>query len=254
MDYRFNDLEKFNLLLKQTEKFRAKYFEKSHSVRSNIYEIYDSIGCNPFDGHVTHIFALFASGSLFNSYLKYFIAADYRIDQQYAVHPYGSNSTTNSHMRNAYGQLITRDDDVTRSFKAKYLMDNNANLDSLSICTNYSVRPKNCGICGKCIRTKVMFYAGTGSVPNIFNEHKIPNDWYKSINVNNKIQRVFMGDILDSISVSKSSEQLNYEDAYKYWHQAAVDGRLGKLLKLKQGFKALKKQLKNNWGANKKLS
>lgn len=226
MDYKFNDFEKFNLLLKQTENFRVKYFLKSYNVRTNIYDIYDFLECDPFDSHITHIFSLFASGSLFNSYMKYFIAADLRIDQQYAVHPYGSNSATNAYMQNAHGQLITQDDDVGRSAKIKYLIDKNIDLSSISICKKYNIRPKNCGVCGKCMRTKVLFYTVAGYVPDIFIDSTIPNDWYINIDVNDKIQRVFMSDVLDAVSCSNFVSRLNYEDAYNYWRKAAIDSRL----------------------------
>ena len=237
MDYRYNDFEKFNALLKQTKNFRDQYFVNSYSVRTNIYGVYDSIGCNPFDGHITHIFALFASGSLFKSYNQYFIAADYRYDQQYDVHPYGSNSATNSLIHNAYGSLVTRDTDVGRGSKAKYLANSNIDLDSLSICVNYKFRPRNCGVCAKCMRTKVMFYASTGAIPKVFIDKEIQGDWFEKINVNNKIQRVFFRDILDTILKGHYSAELHYSAANNYWKTAASKARLGNSPRFKKRIK-----------------
>lgn len=226
MDYWFGDHEKFDLLMNQTYKFRKNHFANSYSVRTNIYEVYDSIGCNPFDGQVTHVFALFACGSLFN-YSQYFIAADYRLDQQYTAHPYGSNFATNSLMHNAYGSLVTRDYEVGRGLKAKYLFKRKINLDSLSICANYEFRPRNCGVCEKCMRTKVLFFASSGVIPNIFNNKDIPSDWFRSFELCNKVKRVFFRDILDTILEGSFSTELNYSGAYDYWKEAALKARLG---------------------------
>ena len=243
MDYRYEDNEKFNKLIEQTNKFRRENFNSSVIVKTNLYTIYAKVGCNPFDGHITHIFSLFASGSLFDSYKNYFIAADYRLDQQYEAHPYGSNTATNSLMLNGSGALITRDDDVTRSFKVGYLGSNNIDLSSISICTNYKFRPKNCGLCEKCIRSKVMFYAKTGTVPEIFQDKHIPEEWYLTIDVKKKIQSVFMADVLDSISRSELKEKLNYNMAYKYWREAAVNRRL-EVRKLKNLIQKLVEKIK----------
>ena len=225
MDFRYYDKTKFQAFLDQTLEFRAASFEQSILVRTNVYDIYNSLRCNPLDGHVTHIFALVASACLFSAYQNYFIAADYRLDQQYAVHPYGSNTSTNRLIHTSTGRLLTRDDDVTRSYKTKYIYNSGMELDSLTICKDYNVRPKNCGVCSKCIRTKVMFYVTTGKVPNIFLDASVPTRWYESIRVGRKIDLVYMADILDAIRQESRQEELHFDSAYQLWRDAALSGR-----------------------------
>lgn len=225
MDYKYDDIDKFDALMRQTEKFRNRYFQNSISVRTNIYRVYNTVGCNPRDGYIIHIFALFASGSLFRNYGRYYIAADCRFDQEYSVHPYGSNSATNRLMANENGTLVTRDDDISRAEKTLILANSGIDLASLSICVNYKVRPFNCGICSKCIRTKVMFYANTGVIPDIFRNREIPKDWYQTINVRRKAESMSMANCLDAIEASNHKDELNYKSAFLYWKTEASNAR-----------------------------
>ncbi|MEJ2227466.1 MAG: hypothetical protein P8Y67_04340 [Alphaproteobacteria bacterium] len=225
MDYRFPDINKFQALMDRTSSFRSRMFNKSLVVRTNLYSVYNSINCNPHDGHITHIFALFSCGSLFPDYGTYLIASDYRRDQQFSAHPYGSNSVTNSLIRNANGRLVTRDDDVSRCEKAKKLLQTGIDLSSLSICVDYEFRPQNCGVCSKCVRTKAMFYATSKNIPNIFHDMSIGDDWYKSIDLNSKPGRVFCGDILDAIRLHGLENELGYSEAKKLWEVASVNAR-----------------------------
>lgn len=206
MDYKFEDESRFIDLIKQTDKFRLDIFNKSRIIKTNIYAIYNKIGCNPKGTHVTHIFSLFSCGSLFEEYNIYQIAADYRLDQQYLVHPYGSNSATNRLMFNANGELSTLDDDVTRSEKVEFLANSTLDLTTLSICVDYSVRPKNCGKCSKCMRTKAMFYASSGKLPAIFLDDSFEKNWYKIISLSAKINRAFVLDILATVEDKKNIE------------------------------------------------
>lgn len=196
MDYKFDDEKRFEQLLEQTREFCEKTFNKRRIVKTNIYSIYNKIGCNPKGSHVTHIFSLFSCGSLFEEYSTYFVAADYRLDQQFIVHPYGSNTATNRLMYNKNGRLMTLDDDVTRAEKVAFLFNKDIDLSVLTICVDYNSRPKNCGICSKCMRTKAMFFAARGELPDIFLDKKFDMNWYENISLSVKINRTFMLDIL----------------------------------------------------------
>lgn len=203
MDYKFDDDSRFIDLFEQTKQFRSEVFNQSRVIKTNIYTIYNKIGCNPKGTHVTHIFSLFSCGSLFDEYNIYQIAADYRLDQQYIVHPYGSNSATNRLMFNTNGQLSTLDDDVTRSEKVEFLANSTLDLTTLSICVDYNSRPKNCGKCSKCVRTKAMFYASNGKLPPIFLDDSFEEDWYEKISLSAKINRAFVLDILTMVEERK---------------------------------------------------
>lgn len=198
MDYKFDDDSRFESLKEQTQTFRESIFGQSHFVKTNLYNVYSLIGCNPKGSHVTHIFAMFSCGSLFETYATYRIAADYRLDQQLEVHPWGSNTATNRLMRSGNGQLVTLDDDITRAEKANYLANSGLDLSSLSICVDHNIRPHNCGVCSKCIRTKAMFYATTGNIPTIFLDRDLSQNWHDSIHLKRKNERVFLSDIIET--------------------------------------------------------
>ena len=235
LDYNHIQDSQFYELLKATHKTRRDSFNKTHIIKTNISEVYSSIGCNPSDGHVTHIFALFACASLFANYDKYFISSDYRLDQQFVKHPYGSNSATNRLMRNAFGVLKTLDDDVSRGTKVKFLHDLKIDLKSLSICKNKKIRPKNCGKCEKCLRTKVMFYASTGCVPKIFLDLSIPPKWFKKIKIS------FLRDIIDISLNEEVSNSLDLHNASQYLISNTISKRNNPLheFSLKKLFKYL---------------
>jgi 7-cyano-7-deazaguanine synthase in queuosine biosynthesis len=245
MDYRFSDLEKFQALMDKTAAFRREMFDNSLTVRTNLYSVYDAIGCNPHDSHVTHIFALFACGSLFSDYGTYFIASDHRLDQQFSAFPYGSNSATNRLMRNANGRLTTCDDDVSRSEKVERLIQSGIDLSSLSICVDYESRPQNCGVCSKCVRTKTIFYAASKKVPSIFHDMSMRNDWYRSMSLNKKSDRIFFGDILDALRRHGLQNELGYSEASKLWKVALINERSKpfEVLSLRELMKMALKQL-----------
>ncbi len=198
MDYKFDDTSRFESLKEQTKTFREKFFEHSHFVKTNLYNVYSLIGCNPKGSHITHIFTLFSCGSIFETYTTYRISADYRLDQQLEVHPWGSNTATNRLMRNGNGQLVTLDDDITRAEKAKHLVFSGLDLSSLSICVDHNIRPHNCGVCSKCMRTKAMFYATAGNIPTIFLNKDLSKNWHNSIHMKRKSERVFLNDIVET--------------------------------------------------------
>ena len=88
-----------------------------------------------------------------------------------------------------------------------------------------------------------MFYASTGTVPEIFVNKEIPLDWFKNINVNNKIQRIFFRDVLDTISEGSHSAELHYSAANNYWKKAATKARFGNYRRFKQHIKRAVKLL-----------
>ncbi len=211
MDYKFDDHAKFEALLDQTAAFRKEVFNTSHIIQTDAYNLYSKYGCNPKGSHVTHIFSLFSCATLFDKYQHYRIAADYRLDQQFFVHPYGSNTATNRLMKNHNADLTTLDDHVTRAQKTAFLNQSQLDLSTLSICVEYSARPKNCGKCSKCMRTKAMFYAIDSKIPEIFVDTQFNQDWFQAIPFHSKLNRAFIFDILATVeSASKQDEFPGY--------------------------------------------
>ena len=177
MDYSAIDDEKFNKFIEKTDIFASFYANRRLFVRTNAYAVYSKYKINTKLSHVTHIFTLAGCGFLFSGYYKnIIIAADYRLDQQHLVSPWGSNSATNFLFDDGITSLLTENDDVTRSEKMEWMISSDLALQSSTFCSDKKYRPNNCGVCSKCTRTKLMFLAATGSIPNIFLDMKLYNN------------------------------------------------------------------------------
>jgi len=196
MDYSYNDKSQFNYFIEKTAPFANLYGNKRLFVKTNAYNIYNSYRVNTKRNHVSHIFALAACGFLYSGYYKkIIIAADYRLDQQFLVYPWGSNSATNFLFDDGITSLITENDDITRSDKMPFLMKSDTTLQSLTFCVDIKSRPYNCGVCSKCTRTKLMFLASTGVVPEIFTTKDISEDAFKTFNINKTSEQAFIMDL-----------------------------------------------------------
>jgi len=133
------------------------------------------------------------------------LAADYRLDQQFSAHPWGNNSATNPLFNDGTTFLRTDGDDVARSAKTVLLSESEVALDALSFCVDYKFRPNNCGRCSKCTRTKLMFLAATGTVPDIFVSSDLETNAISSIQLNKKSERAFFTDLY---SCAKENDRL----------------------------------------------
>ena len=206
MDYRYDDEKRFLELVKKTKCFSEKYGSENIFIKTNVYKEYDKYKINTRTSHVSHIFSLTGSAFIFSEHFSSItIAADYRIDQQFVVHPWGSNSATNRLFSDGSTLLETDGDDVTRSDKMPLLLTSQEALKSLSFCVDYSQRPNNCGQCAKCMRTKLMFFASTGSVPDIFLTKEIESNPLESIDFTKKSERTFF---IDLFSCAKANDRI----------------------------------------------
>lgn len=194
MDYSYNDENKFNDFKEKTASFVNLYGNKHLFVKTNAYDTYKKYSVNIKKHHVGHIFALASCGFIYSGYYKnIIIASDDRLDQQFMGYPWGSNSATNYLFDDGITSLITENDDITRSEKMPFLMKSETCLQSLTFCGNKKNRPNNCGVCSKCLRTKLMFLASTGIIPDIFITKGIPENAMKVFDVNSAGgQAIFM--------------------------------------------------------------
>lgn len=216
MDYKVNDDKKFEALLKLTAPFREHYFSNTITVKTNLHDFYRE-KCNPQDGSVTHFFNLVSCALLYD-YQNIFMASDYSVSQQNIAHPYGSNTGIFNKLKNLNQNFILSDDDVTRSEKIEFLIRRETfDFKSLSICTDYSLRPHNCGVCSKCLRTKVCFFALTGQVPEIFLNKEITKNWIKNLNLKRKNQIAHVMDALNCIRKSKYQDKLEFKNTLDYF-------------------------------------
>ncbi|WP_446892665.1 hypothetical protein [Acinetobacter sp. NS4_7] len=230
MDYKFKDNSKFEELINKTKEIRNSLFSVSHFVKTNIYAVYNQNKCNPSYTHITHIFSLFACLSIFEGYSRYLIAADDRLDQQFFTHPYGSNSASNKLMENSSGNLITLDDDVTRFEKTLYLVNNNFDLNSLSVCGDAKARPYNCGVCVKCLRTKSMLFSILDYIPDIFVNNELNEDWFEKIDLNDFNNQMYIYDTLNFLeSKNKHDNFPGYKNLKVKLNKALISRESSKL-------------------------
>jgi len=226
MDYKVADDIKFNDLLQSTSTFRKKYFANTITVKTNLHQFYSG-KCNPVDGSVTHFFNLISAAWLFSSkYSSIQMASDYNLSLQNVVHPYGSNSGVFQKFSNLNQKITLCDDNVLRSEKLQFLLGREfSDIQGLSFCTDYNSRPYNCGLCSKCMRTKVMCFALTGEVPDIFSNKQIPKSWARSLNLKRKPQIAHLMDALTCIHKSDYRENLDYHSTLKMFNKVVSKQR-----------------------------
>jgi hypothetical protein len=196
MEYKLQDNKRFQSLLDKTKPLSDYNNGKRIIVNTDAYQLYKELKINPKNRHITHVFTLAGAAFLFEEYCNYFIAADYRLDQQFLVCPWGSNTATNKFISDGVRSLVTLDDDVSRSGKLPLILESKEGSKSVTFCVNKKIRPQNCGLCSKCMRTKAMFLAKSGKIPNIFCDNSFSSKWYKSMKLNIESDWVFLSDII----------------------------------------------------------
>lgn len=235
MDYGTGNESKFQHLVNATRDFRHSVSQRHLILKSDAYDLYRKFRCNPKTGHVTHIFSLAGAGFLHDRYARYGIASDMRLDQQFQASPWGSNTATNALFRSDTSHMFSLDDDVRRSQKLPLIAASELALSAVSFCKDESIRPENCGQCGKCIRTKLMFLARLGQFPPVFRDAAIPRDWFEVMGLKKPMDRVWMSDLLFTAIEQGTRDKIpQYDAARRYFDQhapAAPGGRLTRLFK-----------------------
>lgn len=164
MDYRISDQDKFEKAIKKIDILANDYADQRIFVRSNAYAIYKEFNIRP---RQSFVFALSSISFLFiKEYKDVTMAADFAIYQQFEELPYGSSIATNPFFNSGDFHLKTFGNDVTRAEKLPSILSNQLAVKSLSLCKDKKIRPENCGVCSKCIRTKYMMLATTGIISN----------------------------------------------------------------------------------------
>ncbi|HSF96151.1 MAG TPA: hypothetical protein VLA52_14090 [Thermohalobaculum sp.] len=196
LDYKVDDAARFADLLDQTRTFIEMTGSDRLTVKTNAYTEYRKFGMR---GTLTHGFIL--ASCLFlarNDFRAGEISADYSRIQEFLVFPYGANSITNPYFTSADFRMDTACLDLTRSQKMSRLLESPEAMASLSFCKNYSARPHNCGRCTKCMRTKLMFIAECGHVPEIFRDRSVSEKLVKVIDLRKRTERAFLLDLVDA--------------------------------------------------------
>ena len=213
MDYAHDDDAKFQGFLDRIRPFHEKYLKTYRIVRTNIYDLYAQTDINIGTHHITHVFTLFAAGSIYSGYAEYRIASDHRLDHQFVVMPYGSNLATNRLMQSKNGSLRTMDDDISRTAKVAYLARSGIDLRSISMCQVASAQPRNCGKCRKCARTKANFKAVGLEIPDMFIDNGFDPAWSDVLDFRHPGDHLYTGDILSEV------ENAGREDVFPGYHR-----------------------------------
>ena len=95
-------------------------------------------------------------------------AADYTHAQDLVAFPSGTNHIINEYFNGSDFTVRSVGDKLGRTEKVAAIVEHKIDLSLLSFCRQKEAMPENCGVCKKCIRTKAMFLATTGRLPDIF--------------------------------------------------------------------------------------
>lgn len=227
MDYGVEEEKCFLELIRKTSPFAGLVGHERLIVRTNVYDAYAKYKINiGREGHLTHIFALAGAGFLHSEHFRNLVvASDHRLDQQFSRFPYGSNLATNPLFCDGETYLLTESSDASRTERIPLLSSSREALASLTFCTNPAKKPDNCGQCKKCIRTKLMFLAATGEVPDIFIDRAIPENWPDQIDPAIKKDRLFL---IDLILYARRNGTLDKIPQATQIYVPLKEGRLGK--------------------------
>ena len=113
------------------------------------------------------------------------MAADRTPAQDMVTFPWGTNHVTKAYFAGADFAMQTIFE-VSRVEKLATIAAEALGLPFLSFCRRHKVMPSNCGRCGKCVRTKAMFAAATGSVPEIYIDNTFHEDLMKRIELDGR--------------------------------------------------------------------
>lgn len=174
MDYYISDDDSFEKAKLKTAPMAKLHASERLFIRSNAYSIYKNYNLAP---RITYVFVLSACAFIhLHRYSNVTMAADFALYQQLEELPYGASFATDRFFSSGDFSLQTHAEDVTRAEKLPVITNVQDALLSLSFCKDRSVRPDNCGICIKCMRTKYMFLAALGRIPEeCFIDPKLDN-------------------------------------------------------------------------------
>jgi hypothetical protein len=166
-DYNLSDNQGFINASIKTDILASKVSSGRIYMKSNAKFVHNKY---KIPGAISYVFSLAAAGFLhIKNYKTVTMASDFPNHQQFILHPYGSNFATDRLFDSGDFKIETHGETFTRAEKLPSIAKNDLAVKSISFCKNKQVRPENCGLCSKCMRTKYMFLAAIGSIPeNIF--------------------------------------------------------------------------------------
>jgi hypothetical protein len=166
MDYAADDAAGFDSLLRQTAPLLERLGYHRIVIRSNA-----AITTRGFHAHgmalAGHAFLLASLSETAH------LAADNNWELDLLQFPWGLNHVTNRLFHGRSFRLETHEEHLSRSQKIGHLAGDPAALAAITFCKRRDIRPRNCGRCRKCVRTKAMFLGMTGDIPPIFDSPEL---------------------------------------------------------------------------------
>lgn len=119
-------------------------------------------------------------------------ASDFTAAEDFVSFPYGSNSISNLLLAGSDYRLRSLCNQYSRVDKLEPITQNHIALQSVTFCKQKHLRPRNCGTCDKCIRTKIMMIVASGRIAEeIFINPTLNRKLVHSLNFSNKIEQTF---------------------------------------------------------------
>ncbi len=206
MDYKYDKPEVFESLLNKIQVLIDDYLDDQFIVSTDLGELYFRYYYIPEVRRSFTHYLMMASASLYNGYGQYRIASDSRLDKQFAGFPFTNNTALYRVMKSANADLFAMHDEVLRIEKAKYIYESGVDLRAISVCPDKSMQPDNCGVCSKCVRSKLMFLASVGTIPDIFLDNGVGDKWVEVFDASNVAEYSFLSEILSEIENQSATE------------------------------------------------
>lgn len=183
MEIDWPNQSQFAELIRWTDPLLGRLNYDRITVRTNVTDI----------GGGYHSWALTLAGCSFlfrHAFERGVFASDFMPAEHFIVFPYGCNPVTNPLLAGSDYRLESLFEDTSRVAKVGCIASHDA-VGSLSFCKRKELRPKNCGECNKCIRTKIMMAASSGTVPDVFLEPALTRKFVNSLDLSIPIERTF---------------------------------------------------------------
>ncbi|WP_200196150.1 hypothetical protein [Halorhodospira abdelmalekii] len=183
MEYNFDRKEAFNALVAQTATLLDKLNYHRIILRTNARMI--------ASGHHAYGMALAGHAHLLSGHFRSaFFAADLTSAQDFLAFPWGLNHITNRFFSGTTFSVSDTHGDMRRGDKLAALTKDETALNSISVCKDKSIRPNNCGVCKKCLRTKLLLFVTSCEIPNIFVNQNFGGEQIRQINLQDPVERL----------------------------------------------------------------
>lgn len=158
MEYSFKANEQFERAMNHLQPLLDDLNYTRLTVRSNLAKL--SRGYHSYSSVLAGYAFMFRS-----VFERAYFAADLTWEQDFVHFPWPLNHVTNRYFQGSDFSCIAVNEHVTRAEKVERIASDPLALSCISFCKDKDIRPKNCGKCIKCMRTKVLFAGMTGAVP-----------------------------------------------------------------------------------------